>query len=213
MLAPGIINAQSSLLSGKVDTQDDMNMTQSFDSSLYEYYPVTDDNMLWADDKTKYTKVQLKKKHLELQCKEQGMFVSAVSKVPVDFKANIVVNGIFAPWVINDKHKFGFIFNARNELNFHAIVFGNKYAYYITAEKGQISVEERALYKISKNKAWNVAFVKEGSKCTVMLDGMEIMELNNLELDGNKVGFYTDNKSVLYAYGVGYFQQPEEEEN
>ena len=169
--------------------------------------------MLWADDKTKFTKVQLKKNYLELECKEQGKFVSAVSKVPVDFKANVAVIGVFMPLSINDKHKCGFIFNARNELNFHAIVFDKKYAYYIIAEKGQISVEERALYKASKNKVWNVALAKEGSKCTVILDGMEIMELNNLELNGNKVGFYTDNKSKMFAMGIGYFQQPEEEEN
>lgn len=165
--------------------------------TTFEFTPISDDNVFWPTDKNKASEVVFKKDLLILKNKLQDHYLSTLAKVSLDFKGNVVVGGSMIPNKVDDKHRFGFIFNGKNDENFHAIVFDKKYAYYLIAERGHTTLEERALYKHNKNSAWTITVTKEYGKYIVRLNDMEIFELYIENLTGNKIGFYTDNKSML----------------
>ena len=104
----------------------------------YEFKPVSDDNIFWPTDKNKTSEISLKKDNLILVNKLQDHYLCALAKVSLDFRGNVVVGGSVIPAKVDDKHRFGFIFNGKNDENFHAIVFDKNYAYYLIAERGRV---------------------------------------------------------------------------
>lgn len=88
----------------------------------FEFKPVSDDNLFWPIDKNKGSEITIKKDNLILVNKLQDHYLCALTKVRLDFRGNVVVGGIVIPKKVDDKHRFGFIFNAKNDENFHAIV-------------------------------------------------------------------------------------------
>ncbi len=190
-----IVNAQ--------DNDENKNQRkETFDYNTFDWEEVSEKNQsaIIADG------------YLTLTNKKKDEAVRITTTYPVKVKRNFTITNTFLIPELNDKNRFGIIFNYADNDNYSSFLIAEGHFWYYTKKEGKMKLEKDGKMKLKggKNKTVTITIQKQGSELNFRVDDMPVYTVKK-NLAFPNFGFYSEGPKTTIMVDEIVIDQYQEE--